>query len=328
VSTDSIAMTFPEQVPYEEPAPETIDLDEDSGPATDLVRTYLTDIGRTPLLSAAEEVDLAQRIEVGLYAENKLAEPSSARLSATKRTELEQLVADGREAKAHMLRANLRLVVSVAKKHSHRGIPFLDVVQEGNLGLIRAVEKFDYRRGFKFSTYAMWWIRQAINRGLAEQSRTIRLPVHVVEDVNRLRAVERRLGQELGRDATVEEVSAELGQPEERIVELRRVSRDPVSLDMSVGDDDDTVFGDLVEDADALLAAEAVERSVLVAGLRRAVADLPERESKLLTLRYGLADGRMRSLEEVGRELGLTRERIRQLEKETLLRLRETGAAG
>ena len=328
VSTDSIAMTYPEPAPYDEPTPDTIDLDEDPGPATDLVRAYLSDIGRTPLLSAAEEVDLAKRIEVGLFAARKLAEPGKSRISAKRRAELERIVADGQEAKAHMLRANLRLVVSVAKKHSHRGIPFLDVVQVGNLGLIRAVEKFDYRRGFKFSTYAMWWIRQAINRGLAEQSRTIRLPVHVVENVNRLRAIERRLGQELGRDPTITEVAEEVGESEERVAELRRVSRDPVSLDMAVGDDEDTVFGDLVEDSDALLAAEAVERSVLMAGLRRAVADLPERESRLLTLRYGLADGRTRSLEEVGRELGLTRERIRQLEKESLHRLRDSGAAG
>jgi RNA polymerase primary sigma factor len=246
-------------------------------------------------------------------------------LSADLRADLETIAQQGQDAKAHMLRANLRLVVSVAKKHSHRGLPFLDVVQEGNLGLIRAVEKFDYVKGYKFSTYAMWWIRQAISRGLAEQARTIRLPVHVAEDVNKLGRITRDLSQDLGREPTVDELAAAMELPAERVAELRRVSRDTMSLDSPVGDDGDATLGDLVVESGAPAAADAVEQRMLTAQVGQAVdALLPAREATILRLRYGLGDGNPRSLEEIGRHLGLTRERIRQLEKEALAKLRSS----
>jgi RNA polymerase sigma factor (sigma-70 family) len=298
------------------------DLD-DVGPgvSADLVRVYLDDIGRTPLLTAAEEVELSKRIEAGVYAAELLRTADS--LSTERRAELDAVAADGRRAMDHMLRANLRLVVSVAKKHAHRGMPFLDVVQEGNLGLVRAVEKFDYARGYKFSTYATWWIRQAISRGLAEMARTVRLPVHVHEEVNKLARVTRELGQRLEREATDVEIAEALGSTVARVVELRQVSRDVVSLDAPIGDDGESSFGDLVVDVDATVVTDAVEQRAMAEQVLRAVDALPEREALILRMRFGLADGTPRTLDEIGRALGLTRERIRQLEKHALAELRD-----
>jgi len=307
-----------------EAPPDLLDLDEEAV-STDPVRAYLTEIGRTPLLDAAQEVELAKRIEAGLYADERVRQHDAGEieLDDRMRADLRVIGRQGREAKAHMLRANLRLVVSVAKKHSHRGLPFLDVVQEGNLGLIRAVEKFDYVKGYKFSTYAMWWIRQAISRGLAEQARTIRLPVHVAEDVNKLGRISRDLSQDLGREPTLDELAAAMELPVDRVAELRRVSRDTMSLDSPVGDDGDATLGDLVVESGAPAAADAVEQRMLTAQVSEAVDELlPPREATFLRLRYGLGDGNPRSLEEIGRHLGLTRERIRQLEKEALAKLR------
>jgi RNA polymerase primary sigma factor len=298
------------------------DAEVSSGP--DLVRTYLQEISRTPLLSAEEEVDLAQRIEVGLYAAHRLAQADAGveKIPAKLRGELATLAEDGRTAKAHMLQANLRLVVSVAKRYPLRGMTFLDIVQEGNLGVIRAVEKFDYRKGFKFSTYATWWIRQAISRAMAEQSRTVRLPVHVVEKLNKLEKVSRQLHQRLEREPTAEEVAAELDSTPEEVESLRRVGRATLSLDSPVGDDADSRVGDLVVDDDAATAHEAVERSAMVGALREVLDTLPDRESHILALRFGLVDGRQHTLDEIGRHFGLTRERIRQLEKEAMAKLR------
>ena len=306
---------------------EVLDLDEEAV-TTDPVRAYLTEIGRTPLLDAAQEVELAKRIEAGLYAAERLrqADKGEAELPEGLREDLVEVAADGRAAKAHMLRANLRLVVSVAKKHTHRGLPFLDVVQEGNLGLIRAVEKFDYQKGYKFSTYAMWWIRQAISRGLAEQARTIRLPVHVAEDVNKLSRIARDLSQDLGREPSLEELAGAMQMPLDKVAELRRVSRDTMSLDSPVGDDGDATIGELVVETDAPAAADAVEQRMLTAQVARVVDTLPPREATIVRLRYGLGDGQPRSLEEIGKHLGLTRERIRQLEKEALAKLRSAQA--
>jgi RNA polymerase primary sigma factor len=319
----------PTDIPSTVPAPpdlaedEQPDLDE-AAPVSDPVRAYLNAIGRTPLLSAAQEVDLAKRIEAGVYAAELLRrhEAGEEKQPAKHRRELAAVVEDGDAAKAHMLQANLRLVVSVAKKFSNRGVPMLDVVQEGNVGLIRAVEKFDYAKGFKFSTYAMWWIRQAIGRGLPELARTIRLPVHVNEDVAKTARARRELLQRLGRDPSNEEISALCGIAPERVAELARIGRDPVSLDTPVGDDGDTVLADLMLDATAPSAADSVEHDVMVGELDRVLETLPEREAMIIRMRFGLLDGRPRTLDEVGRHLGLTRERIRQLEKLALAKLR------
>jgi RNA polymerase primary sigma factor len=297
------------------------DLDSDEpGVSSDPVRNYLNEIGRTPLLNAAQEVDLAKRIEAGLYAGQKLREN---KLSPKLRRELEVLHDDGKRAKAHMLEANLRLVVSVAKRYSNRGMSFLDVVQEGNLGLIRAVEKFDYMKGYKFSTYAMWWIRQAITRALADQARTIRLPVHVVEQLNKLGRLQRDLHQRLGREPTPQELAAELDRTPEQIEEMLRNARQPVSLDNPVGDDEDTRLGDLIEDAEAPGASDAMEYQAMIDTIHRALAGLDPRESRVLALRFGLVGGRPHTLDEIGQDVGLTRERIRQIEKEALAKLRD-----
>jgi len=304
------------------------DLDAVGTPA-DPVRGYLDAIGRTPLLTAAEEVDLAKRIEAGVYAAGLLrrGETDPASLAGRRdRAELAAVAADGAAAKLHMMNANLRLVVSIAKKHTHRGMALLDVVQEGNLGLIRAVEKFDYTKGFKFSTYATWWIRQAIGRGMAEQSRVVRLPVHVLDELAKVTRTERELVQRLGRDVTAEEIAAVTGQKPERVTDLRRVSRDPVSLDAPVGDDGGSVLGDLVLDAIAPAASEVVEREELSGELERVIDTLPEREALIVRMRFGLYDGRPHTLDEIGRHVGLTRERIRQLEKSALAQLREPEA--
>ncbi|MET8758059.1 sigma-70 family RNA polymerase sigma factor [Lentzea sp. NPDC004782] len=288
---------------------------------SDSVGQYLREVGRTPLLTASEEVDLAKRIEAGVYAAHLLESGETkhdARL-------LRRIVAQGERAKDHMIRANLRLVVSVAKKHSFRGLPFGDVVQEGNLGLIRAVEKFDYAKGYKFSTYAMWWIRQAIERGLADQTRTVRLPVHVVEEVNKLKRVGQKLSAALGREATVEEIAAEAKTSVTRVQDLLDASRTCVSLETPVGDDGGSVLGDLIQDTDGVSAPELVERQQFEEGVRSLLDVLPERQGRIMRLRYGLEDGRERTLQEVAEELGLTRERIRQLEKQSLAQLKQSG---
>ncbi|MGH8868655.1 MAG: sigma-70 family RNA polymerase sigma factor [Actinomycetes bacterium] len=299
------------------------DLD-DPGAPTDLVRVYLDAIGRTALLNAAEEVDLAQRIEAGLYAAEKLRRDEAVgALPAALAAELAVLVDDGARARDLMLQANLRLVVSVAKKHTGRGLPFLDLVQEGNVGLVRAVEKFDFRRGFKFSTYAMWWIRQAIQRALADQSRTIRLPVHVSEELGRVTRAKRRLGQDLGREPTAEEIASSTGSTAQRVGDLSRLSRVAASLDTPVGSAGETPFGDLLEDVDAPVVADVVERGMLARGLAARVDRLPPQERSVIMLRYGLAQGRPHTLAEIGRILDIPRDRVRRIERAALERLRD-----
>ncbi|GLW06539.1 hypothetical protein Misp01_16690 [Microtetraspora sp. NBRC 13810] len=299
---------------------EQLDLDDQSSTMGDSVHTYLKSIGRRTLLTAAQEVELAKRIEAGLYAEHKLE--SDPGLPEAVRADLEWVVADGRRAKDHMLEANLRLVVSVAKKYTDRGMALLDVVQEGNLGLIRAVEKFDYTKGYKFSTYAMWWIRQAIQRGFADSARTIRLPVHVLEMLSKLSRIERDMHQRLGRGPTPEELAVELDRTPDQIEELLRTSRQPISLNATIGDDGETTIGDLIEDVDSPEASEVVDRQLLADQLRCVLGNLSPREAKIMALRFGLIDGKPHTLDEIGKHLGLTRERIRQLEKESLSKLR------
>jgi RNA polymerase sigma factor (sigma-70 family) len=291
----------------------------------DLAHHYLKDIGSTPLLTAAEEVALAKRIEAGVYAAELLRrdEDGEAELTDERRRDLAAVAGDGQRAKDHMIRANLRLVVSAAKKHSHRGLPFLDVIQEGNLGLIRAVEKFDYRKGYKFSTYAMWWIRQAIERGVAEQTRVIRLPVHVVEELTRIARADRQLNLRLGREPTVEELVAETGSSAQRVVELRRAAREAISLDTPVGEDGETRVSDLIEDTETLQAVDFMEHQALAEDIRAVVDTLPPREALIVTLRYGLHGGTPQTLQEVAERVGLTRERVRQLEKVALAALRD-----
>jgi len=301
----------------------TRDLDE-AAPAADLMRVYLNEIGRTPLLSAAEEVDLSRRIEAGVYAAELLRRHAAGedKIPAKRRRELALVAADGHAAKDHMLRANLRLVVSVAKKFGNRGVPLGDIIQEGNVGLVRAVEKFDYAKGFKFSTYAMWWIRQAIGRGLPELSRTIRLPVHVNEEVAKVARARRELLQRLNRSADNDEIAEHTGLTPERVAELARLGRDPVSLDSPVGEEDDTRFGDLLVDIGGVSTEQSIEHQAMVNQLNQLVDTLPEREATIVRMRFGLYDGNPRTLDEIGRALGLTRERIRQLEKLALAKLR------
>jgi RNA polymerase primary sigma factor len=291
------------------------------GPSSDLFRQYLREIGRIPLLTAAEEVDLARRVEAGLFAEEKLTgtpDPDSQLA-----IDLDKLVVMGRMAKRRLIEANLRLVVSVAKRYVGRGLTMLDLVQEGNLGLIRAVEKFDYARGYKFSTYATWWIRQAMSRALADQARTIRVPVHVVELINRVVRVQRRMLQERGYEPTPEEVAAHLELAPERVSEVLRLAQEPVSLHAPVGEEDDVALGDLIEDGDAASPVESAAFLLLREHLEAVLSTLGERERKVVQLRYGLADGRPRTLEEIGRIFGVTRERIRQIESKTLNKLRD-----
>ena len=302
-----------------------VDLDDQTPAMGDSVHTYLKSIGRTSLLTAEQEVDLAKRIEAGLFAEHKL--DTATGLDEDFRRDLELVAEDGRRAKAHMLEANLRLVVSVAKKYSDRGLSLLDVVQEGNLGLIRAVEKFDYTKGYKFSTYAMWWIRQAIQRGFADSARTIRLPVHVLEMLSKLSRVERDMHQRLGREPTPEELAVELDRTPDQIEELLRTSRQPISLDSTIGEDGETSIGDLIEDVDAPEASELVDRQLMAEQLRSALDALTPREATIMAMRFGLYDGNPHTLDEIGRALGLTRERIRQLEKQSLSKLRHPSRA-
>ena len=291
-------------------------------PSADLVRVYLNGIGKTALLTAEDEVQLAQTIEVGLYAEH-LLENSEEPLTRAMKRDLKVLARQGKHARSHLLEANLRLVVSLAKRYTGRGMPLLDLIQEGNLGLIRAMEKFDYTKGFKFSTYATWWIRQAITRGMADQSRTIRLPVHLVEQVNKLSRIKRELYQNLGREATNEELAEESGIDESKIELLLRQSRDPVSLDMPVGADEEAPLGDFIEDSEATDAEAAVVASLRHSDIRSVLASLEVREQEVISLRYGLDDGVPRTLDQIGRKFGLSRERVRQIEREVMSKLRD-----
>nr|WP_084962514.1 RNA polymerase sigma factor RpoD [Thermoactinospora rubra] len=294
--------------------------EEDVGkraPTSDLVRIYLREIGRVPLLTAEEEVELAKAIEAGLFAEDKLANG----VSPLAHPELQELVWEGIRAKQRLIEANLRLVVSIAKRYVGRGMLFLDLIQEGNLGLIRAVEKFDYTKGYKFSTYATWWIRQAITRAIADQARTIRIPVHMVETINKLVRVQRQLHQDLGREPAPEEIAKEMDLPVDRVVEIQRIAQEPVSLQSPIGEEDSDL-GDFIEDADAVVPMEAAAFIMLQDQLDDILATLSEREQRIIQLRFGLADGHPRTLEEVGREFGVTRERIRQIESKTLAKLR------
>jgi len=313
-----------ELVEDEEDDVEVIAEEDNSGPSTDLVRAYLKEIGRVALLNAEQEVELAKRIEAGLFAAERLRLFDCGDLKMTKQVQKDYiwLTADGQRAKDHLLEANLRLVVSVAKRYTGRGMAFLDLIQEGNLGLIRAVEKFDYTKGYKFSTYATWWIRQAITRAMADQARTIRIPVHMVEQINKLTRVQRQMLQDLGREPTADELAKELDMTPDKVVEIQGYAREPVSLEQNVGDEGDSQLGDFIEDADAPIAAEVVSFGLLQRELDSVLKTLPEREAAVVALRFGLTDGQPRTLDEIGREFGLTRERIRQIEAKTLSKLR------
>ena len=291
---------------------------------SDLVRIYLREIGRVPLLTAEDEVELAKTIEAGLFAEEKLT--GGFPMLGAVHGDLVLLVGEGVRAKQRLIEANLRLVVSIAKRYIGRGLVFLDLIQEGNLGLIRAVEKFDYTRGYKFSTYATWWIRQAITRAIADQARTIRVPVHMVETINKLARVQLQLHQELGREATTDEIAAELGLEPERVAEIQRIAQEPVSLQSPIGEEESDL-GDFIEDADAVVPIEAAAFIMLQDQLERVLDELAEREQRIIQLRFGLTDGHPRTLEEVGREFGVTRERIRQIESKTLAKLRHPSRA-
>ena len=290
----------------------------------DPVRMYLKEIGKVDLLTAADEVDLAMKIEAGLEASDKLEAAEAGELELT-RAEMRRLMRveqNGLEAKQALISANLRLVVSIAKRYVGRGMLFLDLIQEGNLGLIRAVEKFDYEKGFKFSTYATWWIRQAITRAIADQARTIRIPVHMVETINKLVRVQRQLLQDLGRDPTPEEIGAEMDMSADRVREIQKISQEPVSLETPIGEEEDSQLGDFIEDSQAVVPPEAASFSMLQEQLAQVLDSLADRERKVIELRFGLVDGHPRTLEEVGREFGVTRERIRQIESKTLAKLR------
>jgi RNA polymerase primary sigma factor len=291
-----------------------------SGATADPVKDYLKQIGKVALLNAELEVELAKRIEAGLFAEEKLA--TTKRLSASDRRDLNWVAKDGQRAKSHLLEANLRLVVSLAKRYTGRGMQFLDLIQEGNLGLIRAVEKFDYTKGYKFSTYATWWIRQAITRAMADQARTIRIPVHMVEVINKLARVQRQLLQDLGREPTPEELAAELDMTPEKVVEVQKYGREPISLSTPLGEDGDSEFGDLIEDTEAVVPADAVGFSMLQQELERVLESLHPREAGVIRSRFGLGDGVQMTLDQIGEKFGVTRERIRQIESKTMSKLR------
>jgi RNA polymerase primary sigma factor len=304
----------------EPPAKSAADETDAAKTATsDPVRMYLKEIGRVPLLTAEEEVDLAKRVEAGLFASEKLLTSS---VGAAMRRDLELIERDGQLAKKRLIEANLRLVVSIAKRYVGRGMLFLDLIQEGNLGLIRAVEKFDYTKGYKFSTYATWWIRQAITRAIADQARTIRIPVHMVETINKLVRIQRQLLQDLGREPTPEEIGKEMELPPERVREIQKLSQEPVSLETPIGEEDDSNLGDFIEDSDAVVPIDAASFILLQEQLDSILHTLSEREKKVIQLRFGLTDGHPRTLEEVGKEFGVTRERIRQIESKTLSKLR------
>jgi RNA polymerase primary sigma factor len=291
-----------------------------AGATADPVKDYLKQIGKVPLLNAEMEVELAKRIEAGLFSEEKLA--SGGKLSEKAREELEWIAEDGRRAKNHLLEANLRLVVSLAKRYTGRGMLFLDLIQEGNLGLIRAVEKFDYTKGYKFSTYATWWIRQAITRAMADQARTIRIPVHMVEVINKLARVQRQMLQDLGREPTPEELAKELDMTPEKVIEVQKYGREPISLHTPLGEDGDSEFGDLIEDSEAIVPADAVSFTLLQEQLHAVLDTLSEREAGVVSMRFGLTDGQPKTLDEIGKVYGVTRERIRQIESKTMSKLR------
>ena len=292
-----------------------------AGATADPVKDYLKQIGKVPLLNAEQEVELAKRIEAGLFAEEKLAEGRGT-LRPDARSDLEWIADDGRRAKNHLLEANLRLVVSLAKRYTGRGMLFLDLIQEGNLGLIRAVEKFDYTKGYKFSTYATWWIRQAITRAMADQARTIRIPVHMVEVINKLARVQRQMLQDLGREPTPEELAAELDMTPEKVIEVQKYGREPISLHTPLGEDGDSEFGDLIEDSEAIQPGEAVSFTLLQEQLHSVLDTLSEREAGVVSMRFGLTDGQPKTLDEIGKVYGVTRERIRQIESKTMSKLR------
>jgi RNA polymerase primary sigma factor len=292
-----------------------------AGATSDPVKDYLKQIGKVPLLNAEQEVELAKRIEAGLFAEEKLAEGRTS-LRPDARIDLEWIADDGRRAKNHLLEANLRLVVSLAKRYTGRGMLFLDLIQEGNLGLIRAVEKFDYTKGYKFSTYATWWIRQAITRAMADQARTIRIPVHMVEVINKLARVQRQMLQDLGREPTPEELAAELDMTPEKVIEVQKYGREPISLHTPLGEDGDSEFGDLIEDSEAIQPGEAVSFTLLQEQLHSVLDTLSEREAGVVSMRFGLTDGQPKTLDEIGKVYGVTRERIRQIESKTMSKLR------
>jgi RNA polymerase primary sigma factor len=291
-----------------------------TGATADPVKDYLKQIGKVALLNAAEEVELAMRIEAGLFAEDKLA--NTPGLTRELERELRWVAKDGQRAKSHLLGANLRLVVSLAKRYTGRGMQFLDLIQEGNLGLIRAVEKFDYTKGFKFSTYATWWIRQAITRAMADQARTIRIPVHMVEVINKLARVQRQMLQDLGREPTPEELSRELDMTPEKVVEVQKYGREPISLHTPLGEDGDSEFGDLIEDTEAVVPADAVGFTMLQKQLESLLDSLSEREAGVIRMRFGLGDGMPKTLDQIGDTFGVTRERIRQIESKTMAKLR------
>ena len=291
-----------------------------SGATADPVKDYLKQIGKVALLNAELEVELAKRIEAGLFAEEKLG--TASKLTPAERRDLNWVVKDGQRAKSHLLEANLRLVVSLAKRYTGRGMQFLDLIQEGNLGLIRAVEKFDYTKGYKFSTYATWWIRQAITRAMADQARTIRIPVHMVEVINKLARVQRQLLQDLGREPSPEELAAELDMTPEKVVEVQKYGREPISLSTPLGEDGDSEFGDLIEDTEAVVPADAVGFTMLQQELERVLDSLHPREAGVIRSRFGLGDGVQMTLDQIGEKFGVTRERIRQIESKTMSKLR------
>lgn len=293
-----------------------------TGATADPVKDYLKQIGKVALLNAAEEVELAMRIEAGLFAEEKLSAMSPAEKTSQLGLDLQWVARDGQRAKSHLLGANLRLVVSLAKRYTGRGMQFLDLIQEGNLGLIRAVEKFDYTKGFKFSTYATWWIRQAITRAMADQARTIRIPVHMVEVINKLARVQRQMLQDLGREPTPEELSRELDMTPEKVVEVQKYGREPISLHTPLGEDGDSEFGDLIEDTEAVVPADAVGFTMLQRQLEQLLDSLSEREAGVIRMRFGLGDGQPKTLDQIGDTFGVTRERIRQIESKTMAKLR------
>ncbi len=292
--------------------------------SADSVRAYLKQIGKVALLNAEEEVDLAKRIEAGLYAAERLrqADEANEKLALQARRDLRWIVRDGERAKNHLLEANLRLVVSLAKRYTGRGMAFLDLIQEGNLGLIRAVEKFDYTKGYKFSTYATWWIRQAITRAMADQARTIRIPVHMVEVINKLGRIQRELLQDLGREPTPEELAKEMDITPDKVLEIQQYAREPISLDQTIGDEGDSQLGDFIEDSEAVVAVDAVSFTLLQDQLQSVLQTLSEREAGVVKLRFGLTDGQPRTLDEIGQVYGVTRERIRQIESKTMSKLR------
>ena len=293
-----------------------------TGATADPVKDYLKQIGKVPLLNAAEEVELAMRIEAGLFAEEKLSHMSAAEKTSQLGLDLQWVARDGQRAKSHLLGANLRLVVSLAKRYTGRGMQFLDLIQEGNLGLIRAVEEFDYTKGFKFSTYATWWIRQAITRAMADQARTIRIPVHMVEVINKLARVQRQMLQDLGREPTPEELSRELDMTPEKVIEVQKYGREPISLHTPLGEDGDSEFGDLIEDTEAVVPADAVGFTMLQRQLESLLDSLSEREAGVIRMRFGLGDGQPKTLDQIGDTFGVTRERIRQIESKTMAKLR------